>query len=476
MSSAAVKKPEEEKPPESLTIPCIAEFTGTFILVLTVGAAVVAGDSTFNVTAIACSLMVGIYALGAVSGANFNPAVTAALMLSKKGGQGEVKKGLAYMGSQVAGGIVASLVNMILVLDPINLEPGKSASWWQAGLAEIIYTFMLCFVVLNVACSPETNSTKKDDNGKPSGNEFFGLAIGFVIVAGGYGAGHLSGGAFNPAVAIALDLSSVNIGFGWCLAYMVFEFIGAALAVVLHKVVRPTEYDPSADAKGTPAVLLSEFLGTYMLVLTVGLNVLGGSAAPVWSIAASLMCMIFALGSVSGGHFNPAVTTAVFVAKRDPTLTPGKAGMYIGTQLAGGFAGALTYVIMERGNRFPLGPGKSYDAHQAYLAELLYTFLLCFVVLCVATVTKTDVLKNYFALAIGSCVTVGGYAIGAISGGSLNPAVSFGIATTGFDGVTTLLHCIVYIIVELCAGAMAAGLFMATHPEEYLAKTADDQA
>merc|ERR1719446_1290564 len=100
----------------------------------------------------------------------------------------DMKKALAYMGSQVAGGIVASLVNIILVFDPINLAPGKDASWWQAGLAEIIYTFMLCFVVLNVACSKQHTGN----------NQFFGLAIGFVVIAGGYGAGHISGGCFNP--------------------------------------------------------------------------------------------------------------------------------------------------------------------------------------------------------------------------------------------------------------------------------------
>merc|ERR1712113_1200689 len=64
--------------------------------------------------------------------------------------------------------------------------------------------------------------------------------------------------------------------------------------------------------------LVSEFLGTFMLVLTVGLNVIGGSKAPVFSIAASLMCMIYALGSVSGAHFNPAVTVAIATRAQSP--------------------------------------------------------------------------------------------------------------------------------------------------------------
>merc|ERR1719265_2986080 len=146
---------------------------------------------------------------------------------------------------------------------------------------------MLCFVVLNVACASKYAET---------GNQWYGLAIGFVIVAGAYGAGVVSGGCFNPAVAIGIDTSSAGLGFGWCIAYTIFEFVGAALAAVASQ-------------------LISEFLGTFMLVLTVGLNVLGNSPAGAFSIAASLMCMIYALGDVSGAHFNPAVTLAILASR-----------------------------------------------------------------------------------------------------------------------------------------------------------------
>merc|ERR1719443_2762668 len=61
-------------------------------------------------------------------------------------------------------------------------------------------------------------------------NEFYGLAIGFVIVAGGYGAGHISGGCFNPAVALGIDVSSAQLGFGWCAVYIVHELVGACIA------------------------------------------------------------------------------------------------------------------------------------------------------------------------------------------------------------------------------------------------------
>merc|ERR1719310_240105 len=154
-----------------------------------------------------------------------------------------------------------------------NLEPKPGFTWWEAGLAEILYTFMLCFVVLNVATAK-----------KNADNQFYGLAIGFVIIAGGYGAGAISGGAFNPAVAIGIDVSSAGVGFGWCFAYLAYELLGAALAAGLFRVVRPDEFGGSEEySLGTK--LCSEFLGTFFLVLTVGLNVLGKSKAPVWSIA-----------------------------------------------------------------------------------------------------------------------------------------------------------------------------------------------
>jgi len=296
-----------------------------------------------------------------------------------------------------------------------------------------------------------------------------------VVVAGGYGAGHISGGCFNPAVAIGIDVSSAGLGFGWCFVYTFFEFAGAAVAAVLFQVCRPEEKDdtdPNEIAPyGLPSKLLSEFLGTYFLVLTVGLNVLGGSKAPVFSIAASLMCMIFALGTCSGPHFNPAVTIAIVAACRDK-ISPKDAGIYIVVQIIAGIVAAFTYTAME-GKSFPLGPGKGYGWAEAAVAEIMFTFLLAFVVLSVATVQSP--LSEYFGLAIGSCVTAGGYAIGAVSGGSLNPAVSFGIGVSGTLAGGAVINCVIYSVFEIIGGCIAAGVFMATHPSEYSKGSAEEQ-
>jgi len=250
--------------------------------------------------------------------------------------------------------------------------------------------------------------------------------------------------------------------------YTICELVGAALAALLYKVCRPDD----DNNPQTPAVqkyeltnrLVSETIGTYMLVLTVGLNVLGGSPAAVWSIAASLMCMIFALGSCSGAHFNPAVTAAILCSRRGK-ITAQEAGAYVGAQFVGGLLGALTYAVMENGKTFPLQPGKDYGWVEAWLYEMIFTFLLAFTVLCVATTDGKH--SNVFGLCIGSCVTVGGFAIGAISGGSLNPAVSLGIGLTGLHGGGGIFHCIFYIIFEILGGALAAAIFQVTHPAEY---------
>merc|ERR1719321_665621 len=181
-----------------------------------------------------------------------------------------------------------------------------------------------------------------------------------------------------------------------------------------------TEYD-KYDAEGAEvslgSKLLSEFLGTFMLVLTVGLNVLSGSAAGAFSIAASLMCMIYALGTCSGAHFNPAVTTAIICSGRGK-CSPKEGAMYMGVQVLGGICAAFTYSAMMSGKTFALKPATS-TWTQVIIAELVFTFVLAFVVLSVATVKSP--LSEYFGFAIGMCVTVGGCAIGKISGGSLNP-------------------------------------------------------
>merc|ERR1719305_1424623 len=139
-----------------------------------------------------------------------------------------------YCAVQILAGIMAAFSYAIFFWNAFNLGPSKGFGGLSAGLCEILYTFMLCFVVLNVAAARKY-SAPEDGWGGEGGNQWYGLAIGFVIVAGAYGAGAVSGGCLNPAVAIGIDTSSAGLGFGWCIVYTLFEIVGAALAVVAYK-------------------------------------------------------------------------------------------------------------------------------------------------------------------------------------------------------------------------------------------------
>jgi len=440
----------------------LAEFIGTYLLVFTVGCNVLdPGAGPWAATSIACVLMVSIYAMAATSGANFNPAVSMALGVS---GKLPLIEMAIYIVVQLIAGIFAGFSYYGLFGTVFNLQPGKVGSiqfgWWEALLIEVLYTFMLCFVVLNVA------TARKND-----GNQYFGLAIGFVIIAGGYAGGPVSGGCFNPAVAFGIDVASAGIGFGWGFAYLGFEMIGAGLASLAFRLVRPDEFygDPTY---GLGQKLFAEFLGTYFLVVTVGLNVLNGGVSAVWSIAASLMCMIYALGSVSGAHFNPAVTFAIVCAGRKK-IEMKEACLYVVTQIFAGIVGAFTYAAVYHGRTFFLLPNKAdgYDWGDVAVGEIVFTFVLCYVVLCVATTVppgpREPHSRDMFGLAIGSCVTVGGFAVGPCGSGCLNPAVAIGVASSAIMSGGIFVNSLAYVLLELVGAALAAAAFHVTHASEY---------
>merc|ERR1719235_2167204 len=133
-------------------------------------------------------------------------------------------------------------------------------------------------------------------------------------------------------------------------------------------------------------------------------------------------------------------------------------------QIVGGVVAAFTYSAMMNGETFGLHP-PGYTLTQALIAEFAFTFVLAFVVLSVATVKNA--LSEYFGFAIGMCVTAGGYAIGKISGGSLNPAVSFGISSSHIIGGGAFWRCLIWSLFEFVGAGLAAGAFHLTHPSEY---------
>jgi aquaporin Z len=200
---------------------------------------------------------------------------------------------------------------------------------------------------------------------------------------------------------------------------------------------------------------VTEFIGTYFLVLTVGFAVLGGTPFAGLAIGASLMVMVYMGGHISGGHYNPAVSVACALRKKLPwsEVLP-----YIAAQLAGAVAAALT-VRGVLGQTFTIAPAEGFAATAAVAVEALYTFALALVVLNVATIQKTKG-NSYYGLAIGFTVTVGVYAVGPLSGGAFNPAVGFGpilVHSVFADG--TLGDLWIYIVGPLLGAAVAAGVF-----------------
>ena len=206
---------------------------------------------------------------------------------------------------------------------------------------------------------------------------------------------------------------------------------------------------------------LTEVVGTFFLVLTIGLVVLAETPSAPLAIGAALMVMVYMGGHVSGAHYNPAVTLAVWMRGK----LPGKDVVpYVVAQLAGAVLAALT-VYAITGRTFAPAPATGVTAARAVLVEALFTFALALVVLNAATARQTE--KNsFYGLAIGFTVAVGAFAGGPISGGAFNPAVGLGPALVdALLGGGTLRHVWLYVSGPLAGAAAAALFFRAQNPE-----------
>ena len=208
---------------------------------------------------------------------------------------------------------------------------------------------------------------------------------------------------------------------------------------------------------------ITEFIGTFFLVLTVCCSVGLGQSLAALGIGAVLAVMIFAGGHISGGHYNPAVSLAVFIRGR---ISTNDLGFYWLSQLVGGVVAALVYrfVVIHRP---PTPPGLS-GAHAIWAAvvvELLFTFALAYVVLNVAT-SKDHPNNSFYGLAIGFTVLAGAVAVGGISGGVFNPAVALGVSTAGLVSWSMIW---VYLVANLAGAAAAAVVFRFLNPAEFVA-------
>jgi aquaporin Z len=216
-----------------------------------------------------------------------------------------------------------------------------------------------------------------------------------------------------------------------------------------------------------------EFIGTFFLVTVIGMVVIQPGAAPLGfaplAIGTILAVMIFAGGHVSGGHYNPAVSLAVFLRGDKQTFSIGNMLFYWVVQLAAGFLAALLVTYLKGAMATAAGaqvevPTVNVSAIlvPALIAEFLGTFALTYTVLNVATAKGTSG-NSFYGWAIGFAVLASAYAFGSITGGAFNPAVAVGITQMGVTGWANIW---VYLVAQLVAGAVAAFVFRAAHPGE----------
>jgi len=187
---------------------------------------VTGGKGDFSPIAIGSVLMCMIFAGAHVSGAHYNPAVTLAVLLR---GRIALKDGAAYMIVQIIGAIAAASVVKFLMPDKIPDAANAMTSASGGLIAEVLGTFALAYVVLNVATAKGT-----------TGNMFYGLSIGFTVLSMAYAFGALSGGAFNPAVAVGISLMHLASWSDFWV-YLVGCFGGAALAAIVFRINNPED-------------------------------------------------------------------------------------------------------------------------------------------------------------------------------------------------------------------------------------------
>ena len=203
----------------------IMELLGTSFLVFTIGCTVVGnGAGALAPLAIGSALMVMIFAGGHISGGHYNPAVTLGVWLRGKCETNDVP---GYMIFQFVGAILAAWA--VKYLKSGTAVAPMSVATLPALVAEFLFTFALVFVVLNVATAKGT-----------SGNSFYGLAIGFTVMTGAFAVGNISGGAFNPAVALGISVMGLS-AWGNIWIYLVAELAAGAAAALAFRVVSPAD-------------------------------------------------------------------------------------------------------------------------------------------------------------------------------------------------------------------------------------------
>lgn len=203
----------------------VVELIGTFLFVLLI-VGIVHSGAPFAPLAIGAALMINVYAGGHISGGHYNPAVSLAAYIR---GRLDLMDLPVYWGAQLLGALAAAGLGDWFYGHAAAAPSLHGKAMWIAFVAELIGTFALAWVVLNVA-------TSKDNEG----NSFYGLAIGFTVGVAATAFGPLSGGAFNPAVGLGIAVAGLS-AWGNLWIYVVACLLGGNLAGLAYKVLQPQD-------------------------------------------------------------------------------------------------------------------------------------------------------------------------------------------------------------------------------------------
>jgi len=442
------------------------EFFGAYLVALAFAFGGIVQDRAYAGVIYGCAVAALTYAMGRVSHGHFNPAITIAATMTRNL---SLLHAFMYLVMHFIGAF-AGVCTYLLFFDlGVKVEPAEGYDIWHPLAVEGLFTCFVAFVHLNTLHA----KVAPQHAGK---TQTYGLAMGCAVFAAHSATSPISRGFLNPALAIGIDIPPQILSKAFeapvnsCL-YMAAQVSGGFLAGVLFLAVRPSELSSNIAFRLAARVyskLLGEFIGTFMLVVTLGLTVLQQPAIVPWAAACLLLSLGCSLGATSGAHFNPAVTVASVCACR-PTLSLSEGFLYLVTQAGAAFAGAVLVRFFLSGATFPLKPA-GYRWDQILASESAFTFVLCFAHVSVSVMKKSRVLSDMFGLAQGFAFLLGGLSIGKISGGWLNPAVSLAITGAREFEDAESWSCLYYVSAQLGGGVLAAVALLITQPSEFCSR------
>jgi len=373
----------------------VAEFIGTFFLAFTVAATQTTEFVANRGIYIGFVLTSLIYAFGPISGGQLNPAVSLALLVRKK--LSLFKMVYCWL-AQFAGAAVAGLVCYGVYDNDWKLVgfPSIATTSKRSFVSEMVQSFALTTAVLNTA----TTDKQKD-------NSYYGIAIGFTVVSGALCTGAASGGAFNPAVGILAALHGNGKDFA---VYVFGPLMGGLLSGLIFRLTNPDEmkskntfilaklaekfavktFTKNEYVIKTVSCLVMEGIGTFFLTYTIALTAnytdparLGKPQANAFlAIGTILASMIYTGGAVSGGHYNPCVSLAVFCRERfskvENAMSFAYLIMYFVAQIGSGFVACSIAAFVAGGKDKIAAPavGQGHSHFAAFVVEFLFSFLL----------------------------------------------------------------------------------------------------